>query len=237
MKKFMTVLTALVCVAAMAITASAAEFVPSVVQSNKAPEVVSATDKDGKDIDVKTSSMADATGDIKTALDAAYKDLTEKKVTDLVKADDLKKAAGDAKIDNLVVKDLFDASEYENGAVVAEDGKVTFTVKTDIKAGSVVVVLHDKNGNWEVIPAENVKLNADGTLTITCDNGLSPFAILVDSTATGAATKTDAKTDSKSDAKASPKTGETVSVTAVAACASFVVLAGAAVVMGKKKSA
>ena len=237
MKKFMTVLTALVCVAAMAITASAAEFVPSVVQSNKAPEVVSATDKDGKDIEIKTSNMADATGDIKAALDAAYKDLTEKKVTDLVKADDLQKAAGDAKIDNLVVKDLFDASEYENGAVVAEDGKVTFTVKTDIKAGSVVVVLHDKNGNWEVIPAENVKLNADGTLTITCDNGLSPFAILVDSTATGAATKTDAKTDSKSDAKASPKTGETVSVTAVAACASFVVLAGAAVVMGKKKSA
>ena len=40
-------ITALVCVAAMAISASAAEFVPSVVQSNKAPEVVSATDKDG----------------------------------------------------------------------------------------------------------------------------------------------------------------------------------------------
>ena len=219
----------------MAISASAAEFVPSVVQSNKAPEVVSATDKDGNTVDIKTAGMADATGDAKTALDAAYKDLTEKKVTDLVSADDLQKAAGNTKIDDLVVKDLFDASKYENGTVVNEDGKVTFTVKTDIKAGSVVVVLHDKNGNWEVIPAENVKLNADGTLTITCENGLSPFAILVNSAAAGTgAGKADATT---TDGKASPKTGETVSVAAVAACASFVVLAGAAVVMGKKKSA
>ena len=235
MKKFITMITALVCVAAMAISASAAEFVPSVVQSNKAPEVVSATDKDGNTVDIKTVGMADATGDTKTALDAAYKDLTEKKVTDLVSADDLQKAAGNTKIDDLVVKDLFDASEYENGTVVNEDGKVTFTVKTDIKAGSVVVVLHDKNGNWEVIPAENVKLNADGTLTITCENGLSPFAILVNSAAAGTgAAKTDAK---PTDGKVSPKTGETVSVAAVAACATFVVLAGAAVVMGKKKSA
>ena len=167
MKKFITMITALVCVAAMAISASAAEFVPSVVQSNKAPEVVSATDKDGNTVDIKTAGMADATGDAKTALDAAYKDLTEKKVTDLVSADDLQKAAGNTKIDDLVVKDL--------------------------------------------------------------------FAILVNGAAAGTgAAKTDATT---TDGKASPKTGETVSVAAVAACASFVVLAGAAVVMGKKKSA
>ena len=64
MKKFITMITALVCVAAMAISASAAEFVPSVVQSNKAPEVVSATDKDGNtltliDVIADKSDIAD----------------------------------------------------------------------------------------------------------------------------------------------------------------------------------
>ena len=230
MKKFITMLTALVCVAALAISASAAEFIPSVVQKNDAPAVVSAT-MNGNNIELRTTNLENASGEIKAQLEKAYNDLSQKKVTDLVSAADLQKAAGNTKIEDLVVKSLFDASMYENNVVVNADGSVTFTIKTDLKPGTTVVVLHYFHDDWEVIAAENVKLADNGELTITCPNGLSPFAILVDSS--NAASVSGAAADGK----VSPKTGETVSVPAAAACAAFVVLAGAAVVLGKKKSA
>lgn len=224
MKKLITMITALVAVAALAISASAAEFIPSVVQRNTAPEVVSAT-MDGTEVELRTTNLENATGDVKDALQKAYDDLSQKSVTELVSSADLQAAAGSTPVADLVVKSLFDASLYQDGVKVNADGSVTFTVKTDLAPGTKVVVLHYFNDAWEVIPAQNVTLADNGNLTITSPNGLSPFALLVDSSVSGNGTAV------------SPKTGESVSIPAVAACASFVVLAGAALVMGKKKAA
>lgn len=198
------------------------------VESKTAPEISSATDANGNAITLEVTSVNDASSLSEEAADqllAAVEQIKTSALTDLVSnlADKLAAVNANASVDNLVVRDLFDVSLPDGTEV---DGPVTFTVKTSIAAGTTVLVLHNyQDSLWEVVDST---LNSDGSLTITTTHGLSPFAILVD-------TSTATTTSSGASSVTSPQTGESISGAAVIVSAAFIGLAGIFAVLSRKR--
>lgn len=250
MKKAITLLTALLVLTALVFSVAAAEFVPSSEQT-VVPEVKGAVDGNGNPVEVKASSLYTATEEVKERLEQVTNELKEKKVTELVPVEEIAAIVGEeVNVEELVVKDVFDVSATEN-----VDGSITFTLKTDLKKDTKFVVLHSyEEGKWEVIPSENVKLEADGSLSITSDNGLSPFAILIEAPAqevpattapattapateapatTAPATEAPATTAPATEAPQAEKSSSTPLI--IGGVVIAVIVVAAAVVLGKKK--
>ena len=108
----------------------------------------------------------------------------------------------DVKVEDLVVRDLFDVSIVRDNQIVAipNGHTITFCIQTDLSDDVLHFVLRNTvNNEWEVL--EEVQAMHNGIITITVDS-LGPFAILVD----GAA-----NLDVDPSAPESPQTGESVS--------------------------
>ena len=91
--------------------------------------------------------------------------------------DYLKEIGSEASVEDLVVRDLFDVSV--TGAA-AESDSVTVRFNLGLSQSATLIVLHNYEGsNWEIIPKDRVKQNADGTVDVTFDS-FSPVAFVVD---------------------------------------------------------
>lgn len=89
----------------------------------------------------------------------------------------------DVKVEDLVVRDLFDVSVVRDGQVIAipNGHTITFAIQTDLSDDVLHFVLHNAvNHDWEVL--EEAKAMSNGVITIEVDS-LSPFAIVVDGAA------------------------------------------------------
>ena len=103
--------------------------------------------------------------------------------------------------DDMIVRDLFDASLYGTEYVPAlkDEGhyiEIIFDLKVDPNEPLVILLTHD-NQNWQVLDWSAYEINADGSVTLRLEQ-MGALAILVDAehmTANGSAAK-------------SPKTGE-----------------------------
>ena len=181
MKKIAVILSAILLVVALAVPSFAASFTPSVEQKG-APTVVSATDADGNAFAdgevIVTPVSADAA--IADGLKAAYEQIkAAATLTDIAPSigDYLKEIGSEASVEDLVVRDLFDVSV--TGAA-AESGPITVRFNLGLSQSATLIVLHNYEGsNWEIIPKDRVKQNADGTVDVTFDS-FSPVAFVVD---------------------------------------------------------
>lgn len=185
MKKIVVILSAILLVVALAVPSFAAGFTPSVEQKG-APTVVSATDADGNafadgEVIVTPVSAADsADAAIADGLKAAYEQI--KAAATLIDiappiGDYLKEIGSEASVEDLVVRDLFDVSV--TGAA-AESSPITVRFNLGLSQSATLIVLHNYEGsNWEIIPKDRVKQNADGTVDVTFDS-FSPVAFVVD---------------------------------------------------------
>jgi hypothetical protein len=219
MKKLTSLVTLVLVLAMLTVSASAADFTPS-VESKSAPTLVSAVDANNNSVNLTITSIPEATGEISDELAAAKKELAAADLTTLVP--NLSKVAPNAKASDLVVRDLFDISTSDGSALT---GAVTITIQTTLTGSEKVIVLHQKAaGDWEAL--EDAKLASDGKLTFTVSS-LSPFALVIDSSSSTTSTGT---------GTTSPQTGESISSTAVIGCTAFLALAGVFMVMARKSS-
>lgn len=88
---------------------------------------------------------------------------------------------------NVVVRDLFDVSLYGEFKAAVEEEGATFTATFADVAGEGLVVLcsHDF-ATWHTVAAENVVVNADGSVSITLDEaGAIAFAVAAEETVDG----------------------------------------------------
>ena len=181
MKKILIVLLLTVVAVSMSISAFAdtGAFVqsPSV---NMAPEIVSGDSEDKEDVELVITSYADR-GDLpeeaREAIEKAYVKISGiKNLTTLCGA--LKEVAAKKNIPttNLEVSDLFDISDAEGGS----DGCTYDIVLTAETLENFVGLLHFTDGKWELIDNAVVE-EIDGELHLKFStDGLSPFAIVVD---------------------------------------------------------
>jgi hypothetical protein len=219
MKKLTSLVTLVLVLAMLTVSASAADFTPS-VESKSAPTLSSAVDANNNSVDLTITSIPEATGEISDELAAAKTELAAADLTTLVP--NLSTVAPNAKASDLVVRDLFDISTSDGSALT---GAVTITIQTTLTGSEKVIVLHQKAaGDWEAL--EDAKLASDGKLTFTVSS-LSPFALVIDSSSSTTSTGT---------GTTSPQTGESISSTAVIGCTAFLALAGVFMVMARKSS-
>lgn len=193
-----------------------ASLAPSVSQK-AAPEVVGAatfTDANGNAVTINAS-------DIKITSDASEATLTpeQKVVYDQAKAqftnpnsqytkdlgDFITKNYPGTLAENVVVKEIFDINvgqelSFDNGQ------KLELTLGGKYKQGdTVIVTVYNKDtGKWDFIQSTDVKVNADGTLTVKFPH-LCPVAILVSDTAPATATTVE---NTKKNAEPPTVTGE-----------------------------
>ena len=120
MKKFATMLLALLLTAALTVPAMAT-FTPS-SENKDAPEIISATFEDGTDakgylIVTPYSKRDSADPSIKESLERAYEDVKNASTLDKLNSDvnTLLKNYPHVKAEDLVASDLFDLSYVENG--------------------------------------------------------------------------------------------------------------------------
>ena len=208
MKKIIAILTALVLVVCMGTTAFAAEFTPSVVEKD-APTVVgkveggnsyagTIVDKNGNEVekipyvelivtpvskvDTSTEIPAASKADLKEAYAALSK--ADVKLSDLIKEldDDVKASLGkDVTVDDLIIRDLFDASLVDNNGqlvTIDKDHRLVVTFDIGIEKGKAVFAMkYNEEKKWESIYA--IHNNGDGTVTCEFDY-LCPIAFLVE---------------------------------------------------------
>ena len=183
MKKILTVLVLTVLVLSLTFSASAADEVGAFVQSpsaNLAPEIIEGdSDEHNCDQDLVITAYADRdklSEDVRKSIEKAYVKITGvRNLTTICGA--LKDLANEKGIPtlNLAVSDLFDISDV-HGSV---DAKFDIVIKAETLE-NFVGLLHYKDGKFELIKDAKVEeINGETHLSFSTD-GLSPFAIVVD---------------------------------------------------------
>lgn len=208
MKKLAVFMLAMALAVSTSISAMAAGFTPS-VQGKDAPDVVTkivisedgslkkysgqVVDKNGKVVKnvenkkiviTPVSKAKKAPKAIKTELEKAYKQIKEaKSLKDLVPDIDkhLKSLSKTLKVENMVVRDLFDVTiDQETEKLLKNGNSVQLTFKLDIKATDKVVCLYqDNDGKWKAIDKSRVKNNKNGTVTVNITES-GPIAFVVE---------------------------------------------------------
>lgn len=167
MKKALSCLLVVLILASIPVTAFASNFVGSPEKAG-APELVSATDADGKDVaaSIVITAYADREeldDELKAALEDTYKALTE--TEDLSELnEDLKEAAAGA---TLAVGDLFDIHAVE---------EIAFPITIGLKSENLANFVGNLHFGEEVEFLEGEV--EDDVVTFTTES-LSPFAIMV----------------------------------------------------------
>jgi len=143
-------------------------------------EIVTNIPVDGKGLVVTPVAEREVAGDlaVRENLDWAYECILAAESVDALVAEDL----GD-----VVVRDLFDVSLYGEfkAAVEAADAVVEVTFADAAAEGLVVLCSHDF-ATWHTIAAENVTVNANGSVTVALEEvGAIAFAVAADAVAGG----------------------------------------------------
>ena len=201
MKKATRILTLVLAVMMMALTVSAS-FTPSVEQK-PAPQVkVDTVDEKGdpailiydeKDEVTHTTEVPNlvvvpyaeretAAPSMEEALNSAYEQIDKAENLGVLvpELNDAAKEAGVA-VEDLVVRDLFDmALDQESLDVLKESGNyVVIKFELALAEGEQLFVLQNLEGeNWQMIPADLVVVNDDGTVSVTFYD-LAPVAFAV----------------------------------------------------------
>ncbi len=213
MKKIAILMFVAVLAAAMAVSAYADEFTPSVT-ANQAPVVVSQTVSDEDDEDDYVAVLRDANGneiagisagdlvvtsvsdasemapEIKEKLDAAYAQIQSVGSLTELSADlesVMKEVSPSLTVDDLVVGDLLDVTVTGDFAEYLKQDGVSISVRFELSSDTsgLVAVLHNYEGsNWETIPNSQITRNADNTVDVVF-NSLSPIAFVYDAGALG----------------------------------------------------
>lgn len=205
MKRLLATLLAIVMIFAMALSTSAAQFVPSITNKG-APDLIVIDTIDGKDVVgyitnpdgtkvsieytdcLIISSITDALNGkelpegVKEELLKVYGEFKDgAKISDLCpELEDIvkEKWGEDKKVDDLVIKDLFDVTDYcedlkehLNGGSILD---LTFNVGVDSNTFITAMVYVD--GKW--VPVVDCINNGDGTVTVKFDK-ICPVAFLV----------------------------------------------------------
>lgn len=171
MKKLIALLTALtimICMGAGACLAYADTFVPS-ISSKGAPDVVEATDKNGKDV---TDKLIITPYSQREELSNNKKELFEKGFENV----DIKDLASkiDKKVDpeKLAVTDVFYVHEKNDSGSIELGTKVTITY--NVSPNRFVQIFYFDGKKW--VPVETT-VNGDGTITFQVD-AFGPYLIL-----------------------------------------------------------
>ena len=149
-------------------------FTPS-VSGKPAPAVVgvSGSVSNPSDLVVTPVSERNLTNDVTTREHLAWA------FADML-ANDVQTALAIAPEMDLVVRDLFEVSVYGDSVDTLANGNVAVTFESGLAAGDTLVVIYSSDAaNWQVVPAENVVLNNDGTVTVTLP-ALGAVAFLVE---------------------------------------------------------
>lgn len=205
MKRLIATILAIVMILALALSATAAEFVPSITNKG-APELVVIDIVDGKEV------VGFITGPNGEKLSTEYlecfiissitealtgKDLPEGVAEELIKVynefnngaklselcpsltEIIKEKWGEDKdVDTLVIKDLFDITDYcEDIPTHLKDGAILdLTFDLGIGAGTFITAIVYVDGKW--VPVNDCINNGDGTVTVKFEK-ICPVAFLV----------------------------------------------------------
>ncbi len=205
MKRLFSIVLAVVMMLTVTVSVSAAQFVPSITNKG-APELVVIdivdgkevvgfiTDPDGNKLSTEfldcliissiTEALngADLPDGVKDELLKVYNEFKDgAKVSDLCPAltDIVKEKWGEDKnVDDLVIKDLFDVTDYcEDIPEHLEGGAVLdLTFDLGIASGSFITAMVYVDGKW--VPVKDCINNGDGTVTVKFDQ-ICPVAFLV----------------------------------------------------------
>lgn len=206
MKKLLVVMLAIIMVFAMALSTSAAQFVPSITNKG-APELVIIDTVDGKDvvgfitgpdgtvlsteylecliissITEALEGNKDVPQGVKEELIKVYNEFKDgAKISDLCPAltEIVKEKWGEDKnVDDLVIKDLFDVTDYcEDLPEHLKDGAILdLTFDLGIGNSTFITAMVYVDGKW--VPVADCINNGDGTVTVKFDQ-ICPVAFLV----------------------------------------------------------
>lgn len=193
-KKVLAVLTAAFLSLSMTTAAAASQFVPS-IEAKDSPQIIQIQnlagewvdaiiyDKNGNEVASAYSNQLivtpyakkdQANQTIKSYLEHAYDDAKTDDIGQLSQGVDAYLAAnGNGLTQNdLIISEVFDASLVDSldNLLDGSGTQVSITFKTTIKKGSFLMVMINCNilngGTWDIIPAENITWNDDGTVTI-----------------------------------------------------------------------
>lgn len=204
MKKLASFLAAVMAATCMMMPVSAADFTPS-VQGKEAPAIETVQTQTGEDvvaliedtsgnevqgvmedqlIITPVAKADEAPEEIAEPLLAAYEQIKAasnlKEIVPNIE-DVVKKVSENLKVDNLVVRDLFDVSVSDDIKALLDGGNtITIRFQLGISKDDTVLCLHNIEADkWEVIDPSKVVNNGDGTVSVTFDS-LSPVAFVVE---------------------------------------------------------
>ncbi len=253
MKKGIRILAAVLVVMTLAVSVYAEKFTPSVEQKG-APAIAVFKDGNQNDVvamihdgakkdvaGVPTGKLtvtpyADAKKagpEVEKMLVAAYKQVAEaenlsglsKELPAVLAQVKEKLGLKDLKVENLVVRDLFDISldselkeEY-----LKEGNTISVTFQLNMKPSEALLVLHNYEADkWETIADDRVERHENGDVTVTFDS-LSPVAFVVDGTPYGVQPE-------------APASNNNTTIMIVAAVIIVVGIVGVVVVLNTKKN-
>lgn len=205
MKKFFAIVLSIIIVLTMALSASAAQFVPSITNKG-APELIILdnidgkpvigfiTDPDGNKISTEyldcivISSITDALNGkelpegVKEELIKVYDEMKNgAKISDLCpELEDIvkEKWGKDKNVDDLVVKDLFDVTDYcdDIDSKLNDGSTLDLTFDVGISGNTFIAAMVYVDGKW--VPVNDCINNGDGTVTVKFTQ-ICPVAFLV----------------------------------------------------------
>ena len=246
-KKLSALLLTTVLVCASAVPVFADNFTSSVTQK-EAPTIETVKmadgtevgaiiyDKDGKEVegvalddivitpissDKASDELKEANDEIKAA--ASLKDICADIETTLAKT------GSDAKVEDLVVSDLFDVQLPEEAEKLLQEEGNTITIRFNLgaKQGELLMSMVNCDGTkWEMVNQDGIKINADGTVDVTFDK-FCPVAFVKDSAAVSV----------NPNGPSSPQTSDFNMMPVAAAAAIVLAAACAAFVFGKNRKA
>ena len=193
MKHIIRTVALVLVISMLSVAAFAAEgFVPSVEQKDEPQVVAPKTEVDGKpavvvkDADgkimaaddpevVKVTPMSkakDQTPEVKQKMEEAFTDIAEAKDLTVIAPelkDVMKEMKVETPVENLVVRDLInlEVSEALVEALKTEGNSLELSFEMELEEDQqLIVMVKGEDGKWVVIPAEDVTVNADGTVTV-----------------------------------------------------------------------
>ncbi len=209
MKKKISILlltAALLCVGA--VPAFADNFTPSVTQK-EAPTIVPMKEADGKEVaaiiydkdnneirgisadEITVTPLSErekASETVKESLDKAYADIEgAKSLKDLCPevVTTLSGITDEVKVEDLVVRDLFDVEIPEEDEELLQQAGNHLTLKFDlgIEQDALLMAMVNCDGTkWEMVDQKGIVINSDGTVTVTFDK-FCPVAFITDGSA------------------------------------------------------
>ena len=192
MKHIVRTIAFVLAVSMLSVAAFAGNFTPSVEQKPAPIPVPPTTEVDGKPaivvkdkedtivesddpevlVVIPMSEAKDQTPEVKKEMEEAYTEIAEaESLTDIAPAlpEVMKEMDIDTPAEDLVVRDVIklEVSEKLAESLKEEGNTLEVTFEMVLEEGQkLIIMVKGADGQWIVLPAENVTVNDDGTVTI-----------------------------------------------------------------------